>query len=456
MEDGQNSVAVICADVIGTGWFIEKVRSRLADDLKFKPQNVLINASHIHCARPNCSDIDTRIVQAVKNAWKNRVPVTVGAGVGYEDRIMENRRLRLKSGKEWTIRHANPLPPDEEVVGAGPVDNQIGILRLDKKNGENLAVIYNFACHPYQDSWRSLNMGTTADYPGYASRILEDNMSKGSIALFMQGCGGDVTTVLYKDNNSPRDAEILGNMLGISTLKAVKSIQPASDARLRIITEVIDLPRRTDVQQRIDSLHAEQQRLLHSLINTSLNFKSFVPLYIKYSLSDEYPSYYSHRYIQEKKTGNNDLEDMDAMNRRYMEKYLRNIYAMEKLSRIEANLSVLGQELEILNLTKEKTVKVEVTGIRIGDFVMVTFPGEAFVQIGLNIKKMSPHKYTFVAGYTNEIPDTEHPLSEEGSVGYAPTAEQFSGEAYEDNATILAPEWQKIYEEKVMEILKKL
>ena len=44
-----------------------------------------------------------------------------------------------------------------------------------------------------------------------------------------------------------------------------------------------------------------------------------------------------------------------------------------------------------------KTIDVELTAIRIGDFVMVTFPGELTVQIGLNIKKLSQFEYTFVA-----------------------------------------------------------
>jgi hypothetical protein len=83
-------------------------------------------------------------------------------------------------------------------------------------------------------------------------------------------------------------------------------------------------------------------------------------------------------------------------------------------------------------------------GVRIGDFVMVNFPGEAVVEIGLDIKKMSPHKYTFVSGHSN------------GNLGYAPTVEQFNGGDYEDTITVLAPEWQKIYEEKILEILKKL
>ena len=64
-----------------------------------------------------------------------------------------------------------------------------------------------------------------------------------------------------------------------------------------------------------------------------------------------------------------------------------------------------------------------------------------FVRI---FKKISPYEYTFVAGYSN------------GYIHYAPTAEQFKGGAYEDVNCLLAPQWQKLYEEKVFEILKKL
>ena len=73
-------------------------------------------------------------------------------------------------------------------------------------------------------------------------------------------------------------------------------------------------------------------------------------------------------------------------------------------------------------------------------------PGELTVQIGLNIKKASPHDLTFVAGYSN------------GYIYYAPTSEQLKnvGGAQEDSDCLLAPEWQKIYEFKVAEILAKL
>ena len=99
-------------------------------------------------------------------------PVKVGEGSGYENRITMNRTLRLKNGKHWTIRHSNPCPPDEDVAEVGPIDPEIGILRVDRIDGRPLAVVYNFSCHPlFGDAKGSV----TANFPGVASKVIEDN-----------------------------------------------------------------------------------------------------------------------------------------------------------------------------------------------------------------------------------------------------------------------------------------
>ena len=92
------------------------------------------------------------------------------------------------------------------------------------------------------------------------------------------------------------------------------------------------------------------------------------------------------------------------------------------------------------------TLDIEVVGLRIGDFVLVTCPGELSVQIGLGIKKRSPHRFTFVSGVTN------------GYIYYAPTAEQLQnrGRAQEDSDCLLAPEWQGLFDDKADAILKDL
>ena len=193
-------------------------------------------------------------------------------------------------------------------------------------------------------------------------------------------------------------------------------------------------------------MEAEQLRLLRSLKGTSLNLKTFLPLSVKYHLADEFPSYYSHRYLHERKLGRDDLGSLDSENRKNMKQYVENIYTMEQLTRTQTNLDLLRKHHAENIAAGKRTIDVEVTGLRIGDLTLVTFPGELTVQIGLNIKKASNHRRTFVAGYTN------------GYIYYAPTSEQLleSGVAQEDCDCILAPEWQALFEAEALQILKDL
>ncbi|MCA9112217.1 MAG: hypothetical protein KDA52_19845, partial [Planctomycetaceae bacterium] len=298
------------------------------------------------------------------------------------------------------------------------------------------------ACHPIQGVASGAN---TADITGFSSEVIEDNLGDGAVALFVQGCGGDINPISYKDVDHPRDAEPLGNMLGLSTLAAVRQIECQDDERFQLLNETITLPR-GDRAERIAQLEDRQRQLLQSLTGTSLNFETFVPLYVKYGVSGEFPSSFSHRYLHDDALGRKDFRKLDADNRANMQAYIKNIHTMEELTRLQTNLRLLQKHQANLIASGQRTIDVEMVGLRIGDFVLVTSPGELTVPIGLGIKQRSPHKHTFVAGYTN------------GYIYYAPTAEQLLnvGGAQEDSDCILAPEWQEIFEEHVADMLQKL
>ncbi|MAG92813.1 MAG: hypothetical protein CMJ48_03590 [Planctomycetaceae bacterium] len=447
LKNDETTTAIITVDAVAIGEigpikndYLGKVRTRIEKELGIKPTNVMGNASHCHGIVS--ADVDARTFEAVRQAVENLTPVNVGVGVGREDRIMENRRLKLKSGKEADVRHAYSLPPDEEVAEVGPIDPQIGVLRLDRKDGRTLAVVYNFACHPIQGVPSGAN---TADITGFSSKVIEENLSEGTIALFVQGCAGDINPISYKAVDHPRSAEPLGNMLALSTLKAVRKIETKADDRLKVHNEVLELPR-GDATERILELESEQLNLARSLRGTSLNLKTFIPLVVKYNVASEFPSYYSHRYLHEKALGRDDMSQLDAQNRRNMQAYIRNIHTMEQLTRVNTNLRLLRMHQAQHVAAGKRTLDVELMGLRVGEFVLTTFPGELTVRIGLNIKKQSSHPFTFVAGYTN------------GYIYYAPTTEQLRnlGGAQEDSDCLLAPHWQKIYEEKAAEILEGL
>src|SRR6185369_7671110 len=117
-----------------------------------------------------------------------------------------------------------------------------------------------------------------------------------------------------------------------------------------------------------------------------------------------------------------------------------------QLTRVQTNLALLRKHDATNRAAGRKPLEVELVGVRVGDFVLITFPGELTVEIGLNVKKSSPHKTTFVAGYTN------------GYIYYTPTAKQLQnvGGAQEDSDCLLAPEWEKLFMDKVAGILKRL
>jgi hypothetical protein len=447
IKNDVTTAVIITVDAVAIGEigsigndYLGKVRTKLQNEHKIAPESVMINASHCH--GNVCADVDEKTVEAVKKAAEKMVPVRVGVGVGHENRISENRRLKLKNGKEADVRHAYSMPPDEEVGAVGPIDPQIGILRLDREDGQTLAVVYNFACHPIMGV---PNGGNTADIVGFASRVIENNLSDGTIALFVQGCGGDINPALYKDVNQPRNAEPLGNMLGLSALEAIRKIKCVAGRSLKVLHETIKLPR-ADNTERIDALLAEQARLLKSLHGTSLNLKTFLELAVKYNLSKEFPSYYSHHYFHEKMIGRDDFSKLDEANRKNVKAYIENVTIMEQLTRLQTNLALLRKHQATNLAAGRKPLEAEMLALRIGDFVVVTFPGELTVEIGLSIKKTSPHKITFVAGYTN------------GYIYYTPTAKQLQnvGGAQEDSDCLLAPEWESIFYDNVARMLKKL
>lgn len=452
IENKKTKIAIITLDVVAIGTigdipdeFLKNIRRRLKNELKIN--NVLINASHNHQdgflngGKIIAEDIEGKTIMAVKKALMSMESVKVGAGKGFENRFAMNRRIKLINGDVFTIRHANPNMPDDDIGSIGNIDPEIGILKIERLDGTPKALIYNYACHPYTGV---PDKGVTSEFPGFASRIIEEQLGHSVMAFFLQGAAGDITEVLYKDVNNVRDCEPFGQMLALSTLKALKGITASETNQISFIAETVKFPLRTDIPDRLKILDETEEKFLSSLRSTSLNLKAFLPLYVKYNLSPGFPSYYAYRYMLEEKEGLKGLKKMDEANRKDMNKYLSNIRAMENLAQIVEDKEMLKRKQSEINGFGGTFVSAEILGIRIGDFVVVTLPAEAFARIGLNIKVDSPYENTFIAGYTN------------GYLHYAPTSESYKEGGYEIMNCILAPQWQEIYEKKIKEIIKKL
>ena len=263
LDDGKTRAVIITMDLVNISFTdLTEIRARIKNELNINGDNVMINASHNHWVNDQLAeDYLERTVKAVKEASVNLVPVKAGGGAGIEKRITMNRRLLLTNGKEWTIRRATPEPEDEYVKGiADPFDPEIGVLRLDKADGKPLAVLFTFAGHNYTGI---PSREATAGFPGFASKVIEENVGNGVVALYMQGAAGDITPILYKDVNAPKQDEMHGTLLGLSTLQAWRKISVKKDAGISVIREELLLPARKDIQEHIDSLEARKVIILN-------------------------------------------------------------------------------------------------------------------------------------------------------------------------------------------------
>lgn len=454
LDDGQRKIALITMDVTAVGSrtitqnllndsaddFMPRLRKRLHADHGVSPNCVTVCASHTHPpGRLLCSD-DEQIdlaAEAVGKAIENLVPVKIGSASAYNRSLTVNRTLMMKDGSDYTLRACNPLPPDEEVEQLRPVDAEVGVLRVDRLDGSPLAVVYNFASH--------LLIGTpgwniTADFPGVTSNFLETMLGSNAMAFFIQGAGGDAQEAMEADIEHPRWGRAFGVSLGESVLEAFRKAHPG-DARIALATETVDFPLRKDIPEVIAALRKEQAALMASTRYTSLNFKAFLPLYLKYSLNPDAPLIHAYRYLHAQECGTPGFQALDERNRLAVEKYLSSIRAMERMARNEEKIATLLRHEEIINTLGTDKLSAEIQGIRIGDCVLITAPMEVLSETGLQLKRISPFPHTLIASNTN------------GYFHYAPPASYYARGGYESTECLLAPEWEVAYFDAVERIL---
>ncbi len=447
LKSEEETCALVSLDCICLGGGIGEFSDEMFGNLKMSATELgittfLCGTTHTHTPSAMTEDEETvslRVLDAIREALSNLKPARVGSAQGHENSFLINRTLKLRDGSSWSIRQAHPAPPDDMVEEIPFADDTVTVLRVDGMDGKPICAVFTFGCHPLLGY---ANNEITANYPGIAERLVEREC--GAMAMMFQSCGGDVTECEYKNYDKPKCCEEPGRALGLEVLRVLDKIETSPDASISSQSADIMIPLRQDFDSVRKSVLKEREKLLEALGNCPLDFKAFLPLYMKYLISPEYPLDYAYSYMREASLGITQLRDQDEINKKNIEKYLSNIRTMEKLSKIATTLETLDWHEAHNKSYNASELPAEILGIRIGDLVIVSAPNEPLSQIGERVKTMSDYEKTVVVGYSN------------GYMHYGAPADVYNDGGYETIECMMGSGWQKIYEDAVREILQKI
>jgi len=164
-----------------------------------------------------------KIGQAIHDAHDHAVPVRVGTGYG-KAYIGYNRR-RLNPDGTITMVWNNSAR-----IATWPVDPTISVLRIDRMDGQPLAILVNYACHPV--TFGSDNMRFSADFPGVMCKVVEKAFGGKPLLFFMQGAPGDINVY---DAGTPVAQDVVGRRdwagetLGKAAAEVAQKIQSAAE-----------------------------------------------------------------------------------------------------------------------------------------------------------------------------------------------------------------------------------
>jgi hypothetical protein len=245
---------------------------------------------------------------------------------------------------------------------SGPIDPELFVLYVTDEAG-NETVLVNYACHPVCLSANTAVV--SSDYLAEVYRQIDEELG-GATTLFVNGAAGDINPrdvdSRYDDESAYTDN--IGTEVADTALAAIadaRSNDPLDGtveaARRSIDLSLRDVPNIEELQSKVTELEERIDAL-------------------------------------------DAVEDADTV----FDLRWDQIYAQEQL-----NIATLDVD----------TVPATMQYLGIGDLGLVSYPGEAFVRHGLDLKARANERPIMIAGFANEYD------------GYLPTLDEFEHSGYE-------------------------
>ncbi|MFA5863205.1 MAG: hypothetical protein WC975_00805 [Phycisphaerae bacterium] len=337
IERLDRKLLLISADLVGFDTvYAQQIQQTISQKYNIPLTSIMLTATHTHAGPATvhfrnwgkvddsyCRELKNKLEQLVGNAISSSTPARIGSGYIDCPGVATNR-----------------------VMEDGPVDNQLGVIRIENMQGQILAIVLNYACHAVNlHSYHNL---ISADFPYYIELEIQHRLGHGVSVFYLAEAGGDLNPknfIFLKP--SEQAAQETGHKLAKRALELLPSIPMEENPILDWDTIEAHLP--------LQPLPAKFELL---------------------ALIDQF------RSLVKKKP------DKATSNWKYCLNKTQLEWAQDALKEVEANTT--------------KTVEtITLSVLRIGNSVILGIPGELFTEFGIRIKSAAIFSFTALATFAN-------------------------------------------------------
>ena len=324
-----------------------------------------------------------RLVEAAVEAVARLQPARIGCGWG-QSPIGVYRRER-RDGRDVLGE-----VPDH------PIDSTVGVIRVDDLDGNPIATLFRYSCHPVTMGPRSAV--ASSDFPGAARQVVERSL--GGLALFLQGGAGNISPragmgheIDCRDTKNRVGLELGGEVLKVAA--GIRTNTKAGERRpLGNVPNILFTP-----WEPVDGDTCTHLAAAESTV--ALDYTAL-------------PTLDEARAILAR--SQHTLEELRRSEAREWE--VRVAEKVEDWAHLLVEAIALGAP----------TCDLHLQAIRVNDIVLVGMNAEMFFETGLEIRARSPLPDTFALGYTN------------GTVGYLPRARDHPPGGWKLDAAYAVPD----------------
>ncbi len=350
-DDGRTAV-IVSIDILELMMKdTERIRNLISEKTGLAKDNIVLCCTHTHFG-PDVSGVFFPVGDAYVEIFTNKICDSVSIALADMKKATAYTAKGKAEGISF-IREYKLTDPSlgyiaENMTPIGKPDETLGLIKFVREGASDIAIV-NFQTHPDVCGEYKFNY----DWPGYVREFLENALrdvadGKGVRSICINGAQGDVNHInIFKKRGGVEHAKhmarvIVGSVLSMYTYAEETKTDKVFGGYKRIMANAV-IPSQEEIE------------LSHRLVKI-------------FGMGTKEERHAFDEYVK-----NNDL-------------------LFKSIATVNRNLVMEG---------RDPVMPLDVCCVGIGDFALVTFPGEPYTAIGTKTKEDSPFKMTMVSCCAN-------------------------------------------------------